>query len=257
MLSDLSLQTVVARAILSDSAVDLAPLMRRGSFDPLLRFNVYRNNMMASLTATLIAVFPVTLQLLGEPYFRYVAGAFIRSSPPTEPRLVRYGGAFPRFLAAFEGTRAMPFVAETARLEWRIAQAFDAPALPACSLAEFCDGRGEDIPNLWPQPSLRLLVTRWPALEIWSAHQANGDLAALGRIGRRTERIALWRARDDIRFLRLDAVQFRFLHSLRAHRGMEAAVSRTLVRAPHLDLASALCGVFDAGLVAGIRHPTH
>ena len=257
MLSDHALQSAVARSILSEGTIDLAPLLRKGSFDPLLRFNIYRNNAMASLTATLVTVFPTTLRLLGESYFRYLAGAFIRSNPPTEPRLTRYGRTFPAFVASFEGTRTMPFVAETALLEWRIAEAFDAPTLPACSLAQLCEGRADAVPSLVLQPSLRLLVCRWPALEIWSAHQPGSELASLGRIGRRPERIALWRDRDSIRFLRLDKPRFQFLHSLMTHRNLEIAVTRVMARSPQSDLLGALGGVFDAGLVAGICRTTH
>ncbi|MBB3387854.1 hypothetical protein FHT82_000574 [Rhizobium sp. BK275] len=256
MLSSCALQSRIAQAILRNDGGDLAPVLAKGAFDPLRRFNIYRNNTFASLTATLIAVFPVTLRLLGEDYFRYAAGVFIRNNPPQEARLVRYGGNFSRFLAVFEDIRSMPFIAETARLEWMIAEALDAPALPGCSLEQLGDGEADTAPELFLQPSLRLLVCRWPALEIWSVHQAGGNVEALAKLSRRPERIALWRCNESMRFLRLDAGHFAFLHALKRRAGLEVAVSRVLARAPGFDLAGAFGGLFAEGLVTRIRHIT-
>ncbi|MBX5041110.1 DUF2063 domain-containing protein [Rhizobium lentis] len=254
MLSSCALQSRVAQAILGEDGRDLAPVLAKGAFDPLRRFNIYRNNTFASLTATLIAVFPITVQLLGENYFRHVAGAFIRNNPPQEAQLVRYGTSFPRFLADFDGIRAMPFIAETARLEWMIAEALDAPALPSCRLEQLADGEADTAPQIFLQPSLRLLVCRWPALDIWEAHQAGGNIEALASLSRRPERIALWRGQDSLRFLRLDASHFAFLHALKERASLEAAVSRVLAQAPGFDLEGAFGSLFAFGLVARIRH---
>jgi hypothetical protein len=254
MLDNRALQSKVARAVLHDGEVELAPLLAKGAFDPLRRFNIYRNNTFASLTATLVAVFPVTLQLLGESYFRFVAGAFIRQNPPQEARLVRYGDSFADFLSGFEDIGAMPFVAETARLEWAIAEALDAPVPAACGLEQLDGGDAETVPELTLQPSLRLLVCRWPALEIWSAHQAGGNIETLAGLGRRPERIALWRNSENIRFLRLDAPHLAFLHALKTRANLEHAVGHVLARAPGFDLATAFAGLFADGLVVRVRH---
>lgn len=254
MPSNCALQSRIAQAILHGDRSDVGPVLAKAAFDPLRRFNIYRNNTFASLTATLIAVFPVTVQLLSENYFRYVAGLFIRSNPPQEARLVRYGGNFPCFLAGFEDIRSMPFIAETARLEWMIAEALDAPALPGCILEQLADGEADTVPQLFLQPSLRLLVCRWPALEIWSAHQPGGQIGTLTGLCRRPERIALWRTDESVRFLRLEARHFAFLHALKTRASLEATVDRILFRTPDFDLATALSGLFAEGLVARIRH---
>jgi hypothetical protein len=253
VLSDQGLQSAIAQSVLHRDDADIAPLLRAGSFDPLRRLNIYRNNTFASLTATLMAVFPVTVQLLGENYFRQVAGLFIRNNPPVEARLVRYGGNFGNFLARIEEIRAMPFVADTARLEWAIAEALDAAVLPACSLAELQTAEADVALEIHLQPSLRLLFSRWPALTIWSAHQAGGDLDALAAISRHPQRIAVWRNREAVRFLNLDRASFTFFHRLKKTADLEVAVSRTLAIEPEFDLAGPLCGLFADGLVARIR----
>jgi hypothetical protein len=147
----------------------------------------------------------------------------------------------------------MPFVADVARLEWLIAEALDAPVIQPLSVAEFTTIGATWVPEIRLQPSLRLLFSRWPALEIWSAHQPGGDLDALSRIRRQPERIALWRSSDSIRFLRLLSAHYAFLHAVARQRGLETATERAVARSADLDLVATLHGLFADGLVAAIR----
>lgn len=249
-----AMQSVVARAVLTAEPADILPLLARGRFDPARRLRIYRNNTLASLTATLKTVFPVTVRLLDERYFSYVARCFIRSNPPSEPRLSRYGANFAAFLARFEETGHMRFIAETARLEWLIADALDAPVARPCTLIELYDGLSSGPLGLTLQPSLRLFLCRWPALSIWAAHQPGGDADRLADLRPEAERVALWRHGETIRFIRLDAAEFRFWHALLRGRGLEAAVSRACRHSPEFDLARVLTGLFVGELVIDVNH---
>ena len=155
------LQYTIANAVLGNAQFGLSPLLEVGPSDPLRRLRVYQNNTRSSLTSTLLAVFPVTARLVDERFFRYAASRFIRFHPPSEPRLVRYGSAFPNFLRTFEGLADMPFVAETARLEWAIAEALDEASLHPAPLAALT-AAAEETPELVLQPSLRFVVSHWP-----------------------------------------------------------------------------------------------
>lgn len=251
-----TLQRAIARSVLGGNGFGLAPLLEAGQFDPYGRLRVYQNNTRASLTATLMAVFPVTAKLVHERFFRYAASEFVRRNPPREPRLSRYGADFPAFLRTFDGLEEMPFVAETARLEWAIAEALDTASRPARTLADLDKADAEATPDLILQPSLRMLVSHWPVLSIWSAHQDGADPVHVDAGQRRPERIALWRSGESVRFVRLPAAQFAFRYSLRAGLGLEKAVSRALVHAPMFDVLGALVSLFGDGLVAHVRFAT-
>jgi hypothetical protein len=247
------LQNTIARAVLGAPQFGLSPLLEAGSADPIRRLRIYQNNTRASLTSTLIAVFPVTARLVDERFFRYVASEFIRFHPPTEPRLVRYGAAFPNFLRTFEGLTEMPFVAETARLEWAIAEALDAASLPATTIGTL-ESAGEATPELVLQPSLRFVISHWPVLSIWSAHQDGSDPESLDLGSRKPQRVALWRSGDNVRFSLLTSPEFSFRFSLKAGLGLEKAVARALTHDPMFDVAGALVGLFRDGLVTRVRN---
>ena len=103
------------------------------------------------------------------------------------------------------------------------------------------------------QPSLRFVISHWPVLSIWSAHQAGGDIEKISGWTRKAERIALWRNGDNIRFALLSSAQFSFRHSLSVGLGLEKAVARALTHEPMFDLVGALVSLFGDGLVTGIR----
>jgi hypothetical protein len=166
---------------------------------------------------------------------------------------VRFGAGFPQFLRTFEGLSAMPFVAETARLEWAIAEALDAPSRPALAISALADVGDETTPALILQPSLRLIVSHWPVLSIWSAHQDGGNGAPIDGHVRRAERLAVWRQDETVRFSRLDAAHFAFRYSMKAGHGLEKAALRALSHNPMFDLAGAVAALFNDGLVAHIR----
>jgi hypothetical protein len=254
-------QAQVARIILAGPAAGnrrLPPLEARSGADPHARLNVYRNNTYASLTATLLSVFPVTTRLVDERYLRYAAQRFIASFPPSEPRLSRFGAAFPAFLATFERAASMRYVAETARLEWAIATALDTeihPPLPISTLTCL------EIPEqavLDLQPSLRLMASRWPVFSIWTAHQQHDepelDFVRYGK----AERTALWRSGGSIRLVRLEPTRIAFLKSLVAGASIDEAASRALAQDRLFDLAIALAHLFAEGLVTGVaRSPAN
>ena len=127
MLSLERLQKTVARSVLGMPHFGLSPLLSsRHAPTRTGALRIYQNNTRASLTATLMAVFPGD-RAAGRRALLPLRGERVHPPPSAEePRLVRYGAEFPAFLRTFEGLEEMPFVAETARLEWAIAEALDA-----------------------------------------------------------------------------------------------------------------------------------
>jgi hypothetical protein len=249
MLSLERLQQTVAGSVLGRTGFGLSPLVAGGRADPYRRMRIYQNNTHASLTSTLMAVFPVTVRMVDERFFRYTANEFIRANPPTEPRLVRYGASFPAFLRTFKGLEELPFVAETARLEWAIAEALDEASLPPVPIAALNGSYEAPEPVL--QPSFRQVISHWPVLAIWSAHQDGGAPARGWH--RKPERIGVWRAGDNVRFSRLSSAEFSFRYSLARGLGLDKAVARALTHEPMFDLAGALTRLFGDGLVVKVR----
>ena len=90
------------------------------------RFSVYRNNVMDSLIKALQTGFPVISKLLGEQNFKNIAGLFVRQHPPASPVINQYGDNFPAFLKDFKPLEHLPYLADTAHLEFALRRSYHA-----------------------------------------------------------------------------------------------------------------------------------
>ncbi|WP_095080313.1 DNA-binding domain-containing protein [Mesorhizobium sophorae] len=252
-----NLQTTMARSVLAIEPMVSAKMLTAGKADPLARLRIYQNNTRSSLTAVLMAVFPVTVRMVDERFFRFVASEFIRRHPPVETRLSRYGAGFPRFLKTIDTLSDMPIVAETARLEWAIAEALDTASLPARSLADYDKIDLGPSPDILLQPSLRLIVSHWSILSVWTAHQRGTTVDRHCTWARRPERVALWRTGNSVRLILLDRADFAFRHSLKHGLGLEHGASRALALEPNFEPVRALVRLFADGLVTNVRITMH
>lgn len=155
-------------AALLDPAKPLPPgLIAMGG-----RFDVYRNNVVASLSAALARTFPVVEQMLGDDYFRALAAEFVRRHPPGERVVARYGAAFPSFLEGFEPLREYPYLPDLARLEWARIEAWHAADHPVADLPLAEDPARLVRSQLMLHPSARIVTSDWPVASLWDAHQA-------------------------------------------------------------------------------------
>ncbi|AXS41868.1 DNA-binding domain-containing protein [Breoghania sp. L-A4] len=156
------------------------------------RFNVYRNNVIVSLSEALAATYPAVQRLLGEAYFRALAAEYIRAHPPRSPVLLFYGSAFADFLESFPPLAAYPYLGDVARIEWAWLQAYhaaDAEPLAPESLATIAP-RNLAALRFVPHPAACVLRSAHPALTIFSRNRdeehRTGDGAETARAGEDT-----------------------------------------------------------------------
>jgi len=109
---------------------------------------IYRNNVFGGLTKTLEITYPVTLQLVGEDFFKRAATEFVYQNPSTSGDLHRFGGNFAEFLSCFPAAAELTYLPDIARLEWLCHEVFyeadhgifDINTLPGIFLQGFIAG---------------------------------------------------------------------------------------------------------------------
>lgn len=137
------------------------------------RFSVYRNNVASSLTDALQTAFPVLEKLLGTDYFKALAGVFLRAHPPKSRVMMLYGDALPGFLETFPPLAHLPYLADVARLEQALREAYhaaDADPIATDVLAGLPPERFIAA-RLRFAPAMRLIVSRYPVHSIWRANR--------------------------------------------------------------------------------------
>jgi Putative DNA-binding domain len=212
------------------------------------RFAVYRNNVVVGLTEALQQNFPAVCRLVGEEFFREMARAYVLSEPPASPVLLDYGAGFARFIASFEPAASLPYLADIARVERAWLESYhapDAPPLPPDMVGNIPSDRVAEM-RFTLHPSLRVVVSRFPAFTIWLMNVGDGvpgpvDLEAGG------EDTLILRPRYEVEARSIPKGGPEFLFKLAAGGTLADAAGAALRAEPHFDLAGNIEGLIGAG----------
>lgn len=161
-------------------------LISANGADPASRFAVYRNNVQSSLINALADSYPVVQQLVGDEFFRAMAGIHVQDSPPTSPVMNSYGHDLATFIEGFAPAASVPYLADIARLERLRVMAYHAadahPLGPERIAAALADPQSLSDLTVTLQPSLHLLSSAFAVVAIWAAHHAHQQQATLAGI---------------------------------------------------------------------------
>jgi hypothetical protein len=99
------------------------------------------------------------------------------------------------------------------------------------------------------QPSLQLVLSRWPILPLFQGSHPEGVPLA-----RRTTYTAVVRAGDSIRFMDLSSARYVFWRMISRGAELDYAAARALARDPMFDLVHEILTLFRADLVIATDH---
>lgn len=214
------------------------------------RFAVYRNNVVVGLTEALQAAYPVVHRLVGEAFFRAMAGHYVRLDPPASPILLDYGAGFPAFLEVFPPVAGLAYLPDVARLERAWVEAYHAadPAaapgwagLPRAGLGQL---------RLALHPSVRVLASDHPVLGIWQMNLPGAEPAPLPPDAG-PEEVLLVRPAAEVEVFRLPPGGAAFIAALQAGQTVTAAALAGFARTPRFDLQEVLTGLLASRACTG------
>jgi hypothetical protein len=170
---------------LPDLQADFASFLAGGDGEPMAaavvgdsigaraRLRIYRHHVRHSLTTALAATFPTVQALVGESFFAGMARGYIEANMPQQPVLSEYGAGLADFIADFEPARGLPYLADTARLDWAMNVAFHTDPGPALDAAALTAVPTEQLPslNLRLVQGATLIQSDFPLDRIWRASQ--------------------------------------------------------------------------------------
>jgi hypothetical protein len=155
------------RALLDPAAAVPAGLAGPGGGPADRRFAVYRNNVAVGLTEALEAAFPIVRRIVGDDFFRAMAGVFLREHPPDSPCLARYGAAMPEFLARFPPTARLGYLPDVARLENALRRAYHAADAAPIGPGDLPAAAGLATARVTLAPAVAVIRSRAPLFGIW------------------------------------------------------------------------------------------
>lgn len=222
------------------------------------RYGVYRNNVTVSLINALAAVFPATQRITGPNFFREMARAHVRATPPTSPLLFEYGGDFPDFIEHYEHAKSLPWLADVARIEraWLDAyHAADAEPLALATLAAIPPEQLTDV-NFAVHPATRIVRSRYSALTVFSANRVGEPVPQIDASA--PEDTLVTRPKLEVMARRLPPGGATFLIGLMAGEPLGTAASAALDKVgAAFDLGANIAGMIDAGVFVGVSGGSH
>lgn len=250
-------QASFAAALLTPDLPCPAGLQAWNGSDPSARLAVHRNNVVSSLIDAVADTFPVVQELVGVAFFRAMASVFVRQHPPRSRVLAHYGAEFADFVAGFEPARAVPYLADVARLERARVFAYhaaDADPLTAALLGEAMSS-GEDLGalQLVCHPATSVVLSEYAIVSLWAAHQGEAELSAVDPA--LPECALVVRPGLDVLVLRLAPGAARFVIALQAGAGLADAAALAAGEAADFDLPSALALLMRHGALISVQFP--
>ncbi len=214
------------------------------------RFDIYRNNVVKSLVDALDEGFPVTQSIVGETFFRAMAGAFVRGHPPRSPCIIFYGDGFPAFIDGFEPVSRLPYLGDVARLEHARRMSYFAADdcradplalrdLDAAALAEI---------RFALRASCRIVRSEHPIWSIWR-YNTTDDRSAIGSCA---EDVLVSRPGDTVLLRLLPPGGAVFLLCLQDGAPLDRAAQSAGRKEPEFNLAASLGVILEAHVIKAI-----
>lgn len=237
-------QSLFSRTMLDDPyAVETPDLLLAGLFSGSKahipeRLKIYRNNIIGSLTVAMQATYPLVEKLTGEEFTKGLIRAFILRHPPREACLARYGAGLDRFIEGFMPARALPYLADIARLEWAMNEAYYAPDDRNLTPADLqnipFDALADMVLRL--RSSVRLMDSRWPlsAIRDFCLKEKQDDKETLD-LDQGGCRLMVYRPGLSAEIVPLEPAEYAFLKGIQAGKQLGEGLGSVLKTFPGFD----------------------
>jgi hypothetical protein len=199
------------------------------------RVGVYHDMYLPRMLEALESDYPALAHYLGEPAWQRLVRAYLDVHPSRSYSLNELGRRLPEFVRQARVSRPA-FCHDLARLEWAVAEVFDAPEEKPLGEADLAARGASDWQRvrLVPVPALRLLALEWNSFEWLSSYR---EYAVRRRgahrhpeIVRGRSFVVVYRRDHAVKRRELDAAGFALLSDLVAGEPVGPAVARALAR---------------------------
>lgn len=243
-------------AAMFETRPGVAACVRPGRFPAEQLVQIYRHNIVTTLTAALGAVYPVTEKLVGSGFFGYAAHEYLRDHRPLSANLHDFGGVFADFLAGFAPAATLPYLPDVARLEWsrhRALHAADASGFDPASLATVPTEHQQRL-RFGLHPSAQLVSSNYPIVRIFEVNQDgfDGDLRVDLDAG--GDHALVIRRALTVSVEPLTAGEATLLAAFIRNRPLAEALEAALTAQPDFDLKAVLTDHVRRGTITRI-HP--
>jgi uncharacterized protein len=190
------------------------------------RLEVYAGGYPARVHDALAESYPVVANVLGHCAFHALSQRYATAVPLTSYNLNHAGAGLAAFLRADAVAQELPFLPDLAALEWHVARAFhaaDGAPLDPRALGWSVDDWGNAVLHF--QPSVAVIASEWPLLDLWASRETPRDTAEVTRLAQ-SEHLVIRRVDLVVRCEAVSAAEAQALRGLLDGRCLAAVAGR-------------------------------
>ena len=209
-------------------------------FSPIQHLRIYQHNIEANIINLLRDIYPLTVKLIGDDFFRQTAKEYMINYPSRSGNLHDYGEYFGLFLMGYQPLKDYPYISEVAQFEWNCHSIFFAADRPAANLQLLADIPSNQYHQLqfMLHPASCLMQYRYPLLSIIDL--CKGEFDGTIDISAGGGNLLIFRKDFDMRLIALENDEYIFLSTLSETQSIETALERALHNNPHFELSKKL-----------------
>jgi hypothetical protein len=215
------------------------------------RLQVHLNQTRLSLVAALAATFRTVEAVVGQEYFASLARQFVAETALEGPVLSAYGERFDRFISDSQELHGLAYLADVARLDWALNEAFHAPAeapLTAADLTALPVTCLAELPIRLPMGS-SLIESDYPLDLIWQASQPGTPVESVD-LAAGPSRLLVFRRPGDAAFAVLSSGEAAFIKGLSRQKKLATAARYAGCVDRDFDLATTFGAMLGLGRLA-------
>ncbi len=215
------------------------------------RLGVYAHGYRARIHEALAECFEAVRRVVDKERFWDLSDTYAVHYPSHDYNLNYVGRHLPEFLANHALLGEFPFLKELAAFEWKVWQAFHAFQERSFRKEELARIPLEDWERarIQFQPSVSLVVSEWPVLDLWLKRKSKEDLKSF--FAKNEQRILIGRKNDQVRCERLEEPPYLLLEALLSGKtlGRTLEVLSDLEGSEHLPVAAWFGRWVEDGLI--------
>lgn len=206
------------------------------------RLAIYRGNTKANAARAVGAAYPVIEKIVGGEFFSGLASEYQSRFPSVNGDLNEYGEAFAAFLADFPPAKEIPYLADVARLEWRVHRAHYAADPGPFDPARLASVPPEHQLQLRPRlhPACHVLQSAYPIARIWEVHQDTFSGEFDVEFSGSPTNALVYRPRFRVEVAQIGAAEAAFLWAALDGQTLDAALAAAQLRDASFDLGHSL-----------------
>jgi len=249
------LQAAFSAALGDTRSAAVSPAGLRGEAALVARrFALYRNNVRLARMNALGGAYPVTRNIVGAEFFTGLAREYAISHASNSGDLNEYGADLGDFLSGFAPAMALPYLAEVARLEWRVHRAYyaaDAQPFELTRLAAIPETEWAGL-RLRLHPAASVACFEWPVARIWAINQPHYTGAMEVDLRPRPSYALIHRPAYDVAVLPLEAGGHAFLDALARAQPLGEALLAASAAQADFEPGAALQDLVLRGLISDL-----